>query len=57
MAKEQKFILGIPNLLGQSVGKMSDSRIKGRFRRERRDYRKGNDGDVNVACNKKDKII
>ena len=31
MAKEQKFILGIPDLLGQSVGKMSDSRIKGGF--------------------------
>jgi len=51
MAKEQKLMLGILNLLGQSV------ESRGRFRRERRDYRKGNDGDVDFACNKKDKIM
>jgi len=31
MAKEQKLILGILNLLGQSVDKVSDSRVKGGF--------------------------
>ena len=31
MAKEQKLILGILNLLGQSVDKVSDLRVKGGF--------------------------
>lgn len=31
MAKGQKLILGILNLLGQSVDKVNDSRVKGGF--------------------------